>query len=300
MHDVLVGSTLLVSFVAGTVALFAPCCISVMLPAYFANSFRRRRHLVSMTAIFALGVGSVILPIAFGASGISRLIIGHHTVVFAIGAFLMLGMGIATLAGRRVALPGLAIGGRTRRGPGGVFMLGAFSGVASACCAPVLAGVVALSGAASSFLVALAVGVAYVFGMVIPLFVLALLWDRYDWGNSALLQGRTVAIRGRPMQISTLVSGVLLVVMGILTLVLAITGPSMATRGWQVTLTSRLQHWGHNFTTALGSVPGWVFFVVLIATLGWIVRRALSQVDDELSDDGSSKDASVEEERIGS
>jgi len=51
----------------------------------------------------------------------------------------------------------------------GVYVLGVISGAASACCAPVLAGVAVVSGAAASFPAALAVGVAYVFGMVAPL-----------------------------------------------------------------------------------------------------------------------------------
>ena len=285
MHDVLVGSTLLVSFAAGVVALFAPCCISVMLPAYFANSFRRRRQLVAMTGVFALGIATVILPIAFGASGISRLILGHHTVVFMTGAVMMLVLGIATLTGRHIPFPSVGASARRREGPGAVFVLGALSGTASACCAPVLAGVVALSGVASSFPVALAVGVAYVFGMVAPLFVLALLWDRYDWGNSALLKGRTVTVARRPIQIATLVSGLLLIAMSILTAVLAVTGPSMPTSGWQVTLTSRLQHYANNVTTALSSIPGWVFLLALVATLGFLGARALGQLDEDDADE---------------
>src|SRR5712692_1270387 len=208
------------------VALFAPCCISVMLPAYFATSFRRRRALVSMTFVFALGVAAIILPIAFGASGISRLISGHHTVVFLSGAGLMAAMGVATLAGWKPPIPMMGMRARTERGPGAVFALGAFSGTASACCAPVLAGVATLSGAASSFPVALAVGVAYVFGMVVPLFVIALLWDRYDWANSRLMRGHTFTVAGRRLQAATLVSGFLLLAMGSLTFILALTGPS--------------------------------------------------------------------------
>ncbi len=42
MHQVLFGSALLISFLGGVVALLAPCCASVMLPAYFATGFGRR------------------------------------------------------------------------------------------------------------------------------------------------------------------------------------------------------------------------------------------------------------------
>ncbi len=36
---VVYGGSVLAAVVAGAVALFAPCCISVMLPAYFVSSF---------------------------------------------------------------------------------------------------------------------------------------------------------------------------------------------------------------------------------------------------------------------
>jgi len=61
------------------------------------------------------------------------------------------------------------------RSPFGVYTLGVFSGAATSCCAPVLAGVIALSGLASSFALSIGLGAAYVFGMVAPLFVISLL-----------------------------------------------------------------------------------------------------------------------------
>ena len=66
---------------------------------------------------------------------------------------------------------------------------------ASACCAPVLAGVAVLSGAAASFPVALAIGAAYVGGMVAPLAVVALLWDKRRERATRLLTDRTVRLR---------------------------------------------------------------------------------------------------------
>lgn len=281
MRELLLGTTLLASFLAGMVALFAPCCISVMLPAYFAAGFRRRRALVAMTFVFAAGLATVILPIALGATGLSRAIQGHHRPVYLIGAALMVLLGLATLLGWKLALPMPGMRANRQRGPVAVFALGAFSGIATACCAPVLAGVVALSGAAGSFVVALATGVAYVFGMVGPLFALALVWDRRDWSTSRLLRGRTFTwrLRGhtRAVHSSALVSGVLLVAMGALTAVIALTGPSMPSKGWQVTLTARLQHYAHVVVSAASWVPGWAVALALVAAvagLGALAARA--------------------------
>jgi cytochrome c-type biogenesis protein len=87
--QLLLSTTILASFLGGVVALLAPCCISVMLPAYFATSFRRWTHLLAMTLVFAAGVGAVILPIALGATALSRLLLGQHAIVFGIGGALM-------------------------------------------------------------------------------------------------------------------------------------------------------------------------------------------------------------------
>jgi len=147
--DLLVSTTILAAFLGGVVALLAPCCVSVMLPAYFASSFRSRTQILGMTLIFAGGVGSVILPIGLGATALSRLIAGQHAVVFSIGGIAMVLAGLAMLAGWKFALPMPAMRGGGR-GVGSVYSLGAFSGAASACCAQVLAGVAAVSGAVSS------------------------------------------------------------------------------------------------------------------------------------------------------
>ncbi|MHB8465285.1 MAG: cytochrome c biogenesis CcdA family protein [Acidimicrobiales bacterium] len=292
MHDILVGSTLLAAFIGGVVALFAPCCISVMLPAYFATSFRRRRALVGMTFVFGAGIATVILPIAVGASAVSRLILGHHMAVFLVGSVLMMTLGVATVAGWKLPVPMPGMRASTSRGPGAVFVLGAFSGTATACCAPVLAGVVSLSGAAGSFLAAVAIGGAYVFGMVAPLFAMAVVWDRYQLGDSRLLRGRTLTIRlggrHRSVEATALLSGALLVVMGLLTGILAFTGVSMPRRGWQPTLTAHLQHDGHVLLSALSGIPGWVDALVIFGAAALLARKAIHSYLTGADDDAQS------------
>lgn len=72
------GGSVLAAVVAGSIALFAPCCISVMLPAYFASSFQNRRLLVAMTFLFAAGVGTVVLPNRGDRRGPRRHRLGCH------------------------------------------------------------------------------------------------------------------------------------------------------------------------------------------------------------------------------
>jgi hypothetical protein len=152
----------------------------------------------------------------------------------------------------------------------------------------VLAGVVALSGEASSFLAASIVGVAYVFGMVAPLFAIAALWDRRDWAEHPLLRGRRLTARafGRSLVVesSALVAGVLLIVMGVLAGVLAFTGTAMARTGWQSTLVARLQHYGRVVLSWLSGLPGWAGIVVIAALLALLARTAVRQYLDDAED----------------
>ena len=278
MHGVLFGTTLLASFLGGVVALFAPCCVSVMLPAYLATGFRRRTAVLAATLVFAAGVATVIVPIGVGASELSALVSGHHFVVFSIGGLAMMAGGMAVLAGWKPRLP-FAVG----PAPGGhgmlsVYGLGVFSGAASSCCAPVLAGVAVLSGAAASFPAALTVSLTYVVGMVAPLAVIALIWDRRDWGSSRLLHGREITVGvgrvKRRMPLGMAASGVLLAGMGVLTVVIAFTGPDMGTSGWRVRMSASLQHWAAVTTHWLSWLPGWVFAVALAAAVIFLLRQA--------------------------
>jgi cytochrome c-type biogenesis protein len=279
MGELLVGTTLLASFLGGVVALLAPCCVSVMLPAYLSTGFRHRGGVVPATLVFGAGVATLILPIGLGATALSRLLFGGHVWVFSIGGALMIAAGIAVLAGWSPNLP--MPGARAARTGSyrSAYLLGMFSGAASACCAPVLAGVAVLSGAAASFPVALAVGVAYVAGMVTPLAVIALIWDARREKATRALTDKTVVLRWgkhrRTLALGTVISGALMIAMGVLAIVLAVTGPGMPSGGWQTELSGWLQHVSASMLHALSWLPGWAVIAILAVVFAVLVRRAV-------------------------
>lgn len=295
------GGSVIAATVAGTVALFAPCCVSVMLPSYFASAFQNRRMLVAMTFLFGAGVATVILPIALGAAALQRFLLGEHTIVYVAAGTLMLALGAYVLLGGRlrIPVPGRRAGART--GPLGVYSLGVFSGVASSCCAPVLAGVIALSGLASSFALSLGLGAAYVFGMVAPLFALSLLWERFDWRSSRLFRPRRFSWRlgavRRTLTGSALASGLLLAAMGAGTLAIGLTSDAMpSASGWQADVSAELQHWGSVATDALSWIPGWAAALAIVALVLLLARRAMRQIagDVDTPDEPAAKAASAE------
>lgn len=290
-EGVLFGGSVLAAAVAGAVALFAPCCISVMLPAYFASSFQNRRALVAMTFLFAAGIATVILPIAFGAQALRRVFIGQHTAIYLVMGVLLFAMAIYLLLGGKMQLPMPGRRAGARGGPLGVYTLGAFSGVASSCCAPVLAGVIALSGVAASFGAALGLGTAYVFGMVMPLFVISLLWDRYDWKSTRLFRPKSVTWRigrvSRTISGINLASGLLLAAMGLFTIGIGLVGqPMPASASWQARFSGRLQHYGKVLVDALSWIPGWAAGLILILGVALLARLAVRQIGSRSIDGG--------------
>ena len=296
------GGSVLAAIIAGAIALFAPCCISVMLPAYFASSFQNRRLLVAMTFLFAAGIATVILPIAMGASVLRQLLTTQHTAIYVTGGILVLGLALYVLLGGQIHLP---MPGRRAGGKAGilsVYTLGIFSGVASSCCTPVLAGVIALSSVASSFWLALGLGTAYVFGMVAPLFVIALLWERYDWRASRLFRPRSITWRlgpiTRTITATNLASGLLLALIGGGMLWVGLAYSSMPPLAdWQTRLSVGLQHYGQVITNALAWVPNWagaVIFLMLVGGLAWYALRQVGASSEDNSDDNKDAKEAVE------
>jgi cytochrome c-type biogenesis protein len=284
------GGSILAAVVAGSLALFAPCCISFMLPAYFASSFQNRLRLVAMTFLFAAGVATVILPIALGASVLRQFLTTQHATIYVVGGVLLFGLAVYLLLGGQVHLPmpGRRAGGKA--GIASVYSLGVFSGITSSCCAPVLAGVIALSSAAPSFGIALGLGTAYVFGMVAPLFMISLLWERFDWRASRMFHPRSFTWKLGPIQrtitATNLASGLLLLLMAGAMIWVGFTFRSMQTlTGWQATLAVSLQHTGRVITGVFAWLPNWAAALVLLLLIALLAWRALRQVGSNAVED---------------
>ncbi|MEK7522186.1 MAG: cytochrome c biogenesis protein CcdA, partial [Patescibacteria group bacterium] len=60
------GISLTGSFLAGALALFAPCCITFLFPSYLGTIFKERKNVMFYTLVFALGLASILIPVALG------------------------------------------------------------------------------------------------------------------------------------------------------------------------------------------------------------------------------------------
>ena len=277
MNALVYSSSLVAAFLGGVLALFAPCCVVSLLPTFVGAALERGRlRLPLMAAIFAAGIATVMLPIVLGIGLLGQVLAAQHQIVFfVVGLFLVL-LALQVLSGRPWSLPfpmlRLRVSGAT---PGGIFALGLTAGVASSCCAPVLAGVVALSALTSSVVGALGLGLAYVFGMVFPLLVAVLVWDRISPESSgSRLRTGHIRLLGRPVLWTDALAGLMFLAIGVLALVIAFTGQSTYLPGW-------LQSWDDwatgiagDVSVRLGQLPGLVQALAL-ALLALAVAAAL-------------------------
>ena len=87
MEQIVFQTSLIAAFVGGAVALFAPCCISFLLPAYLGSVFKEKEKVVLMTLVFGLGIFVVMLPAVLGVAALSKALFVYHDQIYYLGGF---------------------------------------------------------------------------------------------------------------------------------------------------------------------------------------------------------------------
>ncbi|MEK6982104.1 MAG: cytochrome c biogenesis protein CcdA [Candidatus Micrarchaeota archaeon] len=273
-------ATVLAAFLSGAIAFFAPCCVTFLLPSYFSFILKERKQIIKMTLVFMLGLATILIPIGLGLAGLGQLATQFHTQLFIAGGVFLLIVGALTLAGKTLAMPFKPQAPNMQKlDVPAVYQLGLFSGFASSCCLPVLAGVMTLSLISASFFQAFLLGWAYVFGMVAPLVALALLWEKYKLAENPLIKGRNFVFNlfGKSVSIhsTSLVSGAVLILMGILTLYAAFTNKITVATESQIEFALYLQGTQKSVLEYAKVIPDWIFAVILVGAFLLLIKKVL-------------------------
>ena len=226
MESLFFQTSLIAAFAAGMVALFAPCCITFLLPAYLGGVFKEKEKVLLMTLVFGLGIFVVLLPAVLGVSIVSRLLFRYHDQMFIIGGIIMVLVSIVSLLGIKLPMPRIPGRNTGKTDIISIFMLGVFSGITSACCAPVLIGILTFAFLSPNYWGAILIGAMYVLGMVTPLlFISAFLSGKTSSAN-VLKKPITTINLGRKYTIilSNFIAFLIFFITGLLTLILAFTG----------------------------------------------------------------------------
>jgi len=174
------GISLTGSFLAGALALFAPCCITFLFPSYLGTILKERKNVMFYTLIFALGLASILIPVSLGLRIFIFFFDQFHRLIYFLGGLFLIFMGFMTIKPIFDIPQFFHVKPELDRkiDTFSVFSLGLMSGLSSSCCAPVLFAAVTLTSLAPSTFQAIVVSSAYVLGIVFPLFIMSLFYKR--------------------------------------------------------------------------------------------------------------------------
>ena len=288
--ELLISTSFIAAFIAGIAALFAPCCITVLLPTYFGSIFRQKRTVFLMTFVFFLGLFIVFLPLGLGVAALGQFFSQYHNLIYTIGGLFLLFLAAFILLGKHFSMPFHQHLNIKVSNGSSVFALGVFSGFATLCCAPVLAGVLALSVLPGSIFWGSMYSIAYVLGMVAPLFFLAYFLDKTDFTKKfwAFKKQISYSLIGKRISITLadIISGITFLLMGIIILYLAKTKQlAMGGGSYQTTINIYMSNLTNSISQFLSWVPAAVWIIIIVAILVLIIKMVLNRMkQQELTD----------------
>lgn len=279
--DLLISASFIASFVAGVAALFAPCCITVLLPTYFASIFKQKATIFLMTFVYFLGILSIFLPIGLGVSLLSQIFSAYHDTIFLVGGVFLLFLGMTLLLGQQFALPFSVHPQLQRQDFISVYILGVFSAIATTCCAPVLAGVLTLSALPGSVFLGGVYTLAYVLGMVLPLFLIAFTLDKVDFTKKFFAFRKTVSYNLLGQKISltfaNFFSGLMFLVLGIVIIYLARTQQLTSHSSYQVALNIYLTRFIQSISQFTKLIPEVIWALIFLSIASLVTFIAVRQ-----------------------
>ncbi len=276
----LIIASFITSFFAGIAALFAPCCIGVLLPAYFGSIFRQKRTVLIMTGVFFLGLLAVFAPLGLGIGVFGELFKEYHNAIYMIASAFLLLLGASLLLGFHLSIP-FHTKPRTRAtGAKSVFVLGVFSGFATLCCAPVLAGALALSLLPGSALWGAIYSVVYVLGMVFPLFIISYFVDKTGVMEKVNLFKKEIkySILGRKItvSVSNLISSIVFILMALVIVYFGIMGQlGMTASSTQLEVNIFMAQMTDTTTQLTSQLWFQILFIVILAIIVFWITRIL-------------------------
>lgn len=278
--SVFILASLITSFIAGMAALFAPCCISVLLPSYLGSIFREKHKVVIMTFIFFLGILTIFLPIGLGFSALSQFFKNYHNVIFIAGGAFLAVLGIMILTKNGFSLPFSVHPQLKKHSAGSVYTLGIFSGIATTCCAPVLAGVLALAVLPGSIIWGGVYTLMYVLGMVAPLFFIAFIADKTKITQKMMKMRKTFSYHflGKKIIITfaELMSGLMFLIMGAVTIYYAFMGKLSVHADYQIVINiyfAKLLKIVTDFIAPISNIILIILGIIMVLIIGSMIKK---------------------------
>lgn len=268
---------LLTAFFGGVLALLSPCG-ALLLPAFFAATTGTKARLLAHGAVFYLGLSVTLVPFGLGLGAMGSLMTTQRGLIIALTSILLVVLGAAQMFGLGFDLARVLPGAAAMRQHAATratgflrtFMMGAASGVAGFCAGPILGAILTLAVARGDAWDAGALLAVYAAGMVVPLLVIAALWQRMTATGRSALRGRTFTLLGRDLHSTSVLTGGLIMVVGV---VFWLTNGLV---GMPTLIPTDVQTWMQDGTSVLAA-PGYDVVAILLlagtAVAAWAIAR---------------------------
>ncbi len=257
------------AFAGGVLALLSPCS-ALLLPAFFAYAFQGKRELTAKTTVFYLGLSTIFVPLGMGASLATTLVLDHRDTLILAAGVILVAFGILELAGRSLSF--LKVSGGTAeetRSLFGTYSLGLVYGLGGFCSGPILGSVLTVAATDGNVLQGGGLLATYALGTVVPLFLLAAVWDRARIGEKRWIRGWGVRVGPLSIHSTNLVAGTMFILLGLSFIVLRGTNALAGTyEGWGFTNLS------FEADRLVKNATGWIPDAAFLALFGGLAVAA--------------------------
>ena len=267
------------ALVGGVLTLLSPCSV-MLLPAFFAYAFTSPAKLLARTGVFYLGLVATLVPVGMLAGTLGAFLMQNRGAFVTVAASIIILLGIVQISG--IPLPGFTRSGAAEgTSIASVFLLGAIYGVAGVCAGPILGSVLMVAAVGGNAVYGGIMLAIYALGMAVPLFVLALVWDKLRIAERGWLRPRTLRIGRWKNSWLMIISGILAIGIGTLLIVTEGTASlggiltvdaQAATENWVVGATAGVS----NLVFGLGALV----LIAVVAGLYWMRRRSTTVTAD--------------------
>ncbi|MBI2651160.1 sulfite exporter TauE/SafE family protein [Candidatus Woesearchaeota archaeon] len=263
--------TLFIAFVAGILGILSPC-ILLFLPAYFAYTFKEKRRITLMTLVFFAGfsIAFVSLGVIAGFLGSQLLSAVQTKWIVTVGGIFIIIFGSMTLLGKGFS-SFIKLKHQFKGDIFGMFLFGIFFALGwTACLGPILAGILGIGAIIGSPLKSALLLFFYSLGNLLPLFTLAMLYDKFNLAESKLIQGKifSFSLKNKTYEVhsTNLISGIFFIIVGLIMLVYEGTGIINAwdifgTKQYFYTYQNKLINW--SYANIFGIFLFFIFMAVL-------------------------------------
>lgn len=260
--------SLLGAFVAGLLTLMSPCSV-MLLPAFFSYAFTSPGRMLGRTGVFYLGLITTLVPIGVLAGSVGAFVNEHRNGLVTVTSWTVIGLGVLMVAGVRLPLPTSTAAGDDATSVASVYALGTVYGVAGVCAGPLLGAVLAMAAFGGSALSGGVTLLVFAAGMVLPLLVLAVMWDRTPVVKR-LVRPRGISVGRWSNTWTGIIGGALTIAVGVL--LLSTEGTQSISGLFSVDDQFRIEQRASELTS---DVPDAVFAAAALSFLGvvWGMRR---------------------------